>query len=432
MGAVVPQQRRRMKLVFVIAAAAAFAAAIVGGLWLDRRETAGGGTGAAGTDAAGRTVAVMGFENLSDPDDAEKLGRVLMGLVTTDLVESRGLDVLSTARVLAAIREAGGAVDRGFDLSVASRAATEAGADVMLVGQVNHDGERILLAAEMVDVSSGKTTGSIRREAGSSSELFALAGSIAAEIRRQLGVSTSGAGAERFDLAESLTSSPDAYRQYAAGELDLHLRHFAAASRHFEQAIDLDPSFALAYYRLGMSRSWSGQRTESREALARGLPHIGRLPEHWQRVYRGYIEYDQAHLNEAHEQLAPLADEQVPIADLYYVLSEIVTHSSRYWDPRRVRALSERALELDPTFATARFHLYQAYELANDRTALLAAIERRRKAGAEREELLESELGLLLAERRFTEMEQPFRELGSNGEWLTHAMVQAWLRTGQG
>src|SRR5262245_48606711 len=159
------------------------------------------------TEATGRPVAVMGFENLSDPDDAEKLGRVLMGLVTTDLVESRGLDVVSTARVLAAIREVGGSVDRGFDLSVADRAAAKAGAALMLVGQVNRDGERIRLAAELVDVHSGRTTGSIRREARSISELFALAGSIAAEVRRQLGAPVAGSGATRFDLAESLTSS---------------------------------------------------------------------------------------------------------------------------------------------------------------------------------------------------------------------------------
>jgi tetratricopeptide (TPR) repeat protein len=351
--------------------------------------------------------------------------------VTTDLVESRGLDVLSTARVLAAIREAGGAVDAAFDLSVASPAASEAGADLMLVGQVNRDGERILLAAELVDVQSGRTTGSIRREAGSSSELFELAGSIAEEIRRQLGVSTSGAGTARFDLAESLTSSPEAYRRYAAGEVDLHLRRYAAAGRHFEAAIEEDPAFALAYFRLSMTRSWSGQREASREALEQGLPHIGRLPDHWQRLYRAYDDYEHGRMKEVHDQLAPLAEERVPIPDLYYVLSEVVAHSSRYWDPRRVRALSERTLELDPTFATARFHLLQTYELADDRAGLRAATERRTRQTVERKEALESELQLLLAERRFAEMERPFRELGPNALTVTHTMAPAWLRLGQ-
>ncbi|HXV76215.1 MAG TPA: tetratricopeptide repeat protein, partial [Candidatus Polarisedimenticolaceae bacterium] len=414
-----------------IAAAVVVALAVSGWTWLRRGESGGAWPGAPDQLTAGRTVAVMGFENVTDPDDAEKLGRVLMGLVTTDLVESRGLDVLSTARVLAAIREVGGAVDRGFDLSVANRAAIEAGAELMLVGQVNRDGERILLAAELVDVRTGKTTGSIRREAGSASELFELAGSIAAEIRRQLGVSTSGDGAAPFDLAESLTSSAEAYRRYAAGELELHLGRFDAAGRHFEAAIGHDPAFALAYFRLGMTRSWAGHREASREALEQGLPHVERLPDDWQRVYRAYVDYGRGRWAEAHDALDALADEQVPIADLYYVLSEIVTHASRYWDPRRVRFLSERALELDPTFATAWFHLLQVYALADDRGALRDAVERLRAQKVDHVEILRTELNRLAAERRFDEMEPVFREMGPGSVTMTHVMVQGWLRLGQ-
>jgi len=379
--------------------------------------------------AADRIVAVMGFENLTDPADAEKLGRVLMGLVTTDLVESRGLEVLSTARVLSAIREAGGAIDAGFDLSVASRAATLAGADLMLVGQVHREGERVTLAAELVDVASGKTSASLKREAGSSAELFELAGSIATEIRRRLGAPAAGTGATPFDLAASLTSSPDAYRQYAAGELELHLSHFDVAARHFETAIGLDPEFALAYYRLSMALSWAGRPQDSHAAIDRGLAHIDRLPDHWQRLYRAYIDYERGRWVEAHDSLTTLVDEQVPIADLYYVLSEIVTHASRYWDPRRVRALSERTLELDPSFATAWFHLVQTYALADDRAAIRAAYETRRKQGTEAS--FEGELDLLQAERRWAEMERPYLALEAAKPKAAHKMLPAWLHVGQ-
>ncbi len=170
-------------------------------------------------EAGERTVAVMGFENLNDPTDAENLSRVLVGLVNTDLAETGGLKVVTTSKVLAALKEAGAGAG-GFEATVAFEGARIAGAQVMLVGQVIQDGDHMILTAELADVGTGNTLGSIKKEAASSSELFALAEAIADDVRKRLGV-REGAG-ERFDLATSLTDSPEAYRQYAAGELALH------------------------------------------------------------------------------------------------------------------------------------------------------------------------------------------------------------------
>ena len=74
----------------------------------------------------------MGFENLNDPTDAENLSRVLMGLVTTDLAETGGLQVVSSSKVLAAIRQTAGSSGGGFDAAVAPEAAKQAGANIML------------------------------------------------------------------------------------------------------------------------------------------------------------------------------------------------------------------------------------------------------------------------------------------------------------
>ena len=134
--------------------------------------------------AEGRAVSVIGFENLSDPADSEHLGRMLMGLITTDLAESGGLPVISMPKVLAALRQVSGSDQGGFEVSVASEAAQLAGAEVMVVGQVGKIGERLILTAELIDVASGKTLGSHKKEAGSTSELFALAGAIAEECLR--------------------------------------------------------------------------------------------------------------------------------------------------------------------------------------------------------------------------------------------------------
>jgi tetratricopeptide (TPR) repeat protein len=308
--------------------------------------------------------------------------------------------VLSTARILSAIRQVGGSVEGGFDLSVAADAATRAGAEVMLVGQVNRNGERITLAAELVDVASGRTTGSIRKEAGSARELFDLAGTMAADVRDKLGVS---AAPGAFDLAGSLTSSPEAYRQYAAGEVEFHLGRFEVAGRRFQEAVDLDPEFALAYYRLAMAQDWVDLDVAAAESIELGLEHAGRLPEHWQQQMRGYLEYNAQRFDSAYRAFSEIAAGGADIADTYYLLGEISMHASERWDPRRAAKYFEKALELDPTFAISIPHLLQTYRLADDRRAILDLLDRHGGSGWSDEHARMIESALFWGEKRFRE-----------------------------
>ena len=322
------------------------------------------------TTAAERTLGVIGFENLSDPADPGNLGRMLMSLVTTDLAESGGLGVVSTAKVLASYRQAGGNDAVAFDSAVASETARAAGADVMLVGQILASGETMLLTAELVDVASGNTLGSVKREAGSTDELFALAGSIASDVRDTLGV---GKTSREFDLAGTLTDSTEAYRQYTAGELALHAAGWDEAIKHFEAALRLDPTFAWAYYRLGMAESWAGAQASAYE---RGAPYIERLPERWQTVYTATWDYERNNPDPAVAALERLLRDEPDMPDAYNMLGELQTHFSRHLNNPAAMRNFETALGIDPTFKVVFFHLLDNYMLHGDETAIERLIAR--------------------------------------------------------
>jgi serine/threonine protein kinase/tetratricopeptide (TPR) repeat protein len=347
---------------------------------------------------ADRAVAVVGFENLSDPVDENNLGRALMGLITTDLAETGGLSVASTAKVMAALRKAGVQESQAFDVALASEAARLAGAEVMLVGQVSRAGDRMILAAELVDVQSGNTMGSLRREAASGSELISLANAIAAEVRHQLHVEPAGMDAEAFDLARALTSSPEAYRRYAAGELAFHQALWTDATVHFERAIAEDPTFALAYYRLAIAKSWSGAGEETAALLQEGLPHASRLPKRWQILYRAALQWRQGERVESFDALASLAEQSTDIPDVYYLLGEIHTHSSRHYDLRLAREMFETTLDLDPTFKVVFYHLVYQYLDAGDLEAALRLVERHGDPSGDDAAVAEAEVAVLFAQ----------------------------------
>ena len=349
------------------------------------------------------TLGVIGFENLTDPEDTENLGRVLMGLVTTGLAESGGLNVASTAKVLAARRQVG-AGDRVFDASRAPEAARDAGADVMLVGQVIRDGDRMILTAELVDVASGNTLGSFKKQAASSSELFELAGAIAHEVRDLMGVEADAETSSDIDLAQSLTNSPEAYRHYAAGEMALQQGQYDVAARLFDQAIKIDPSFALAYLRIMLAYTWNGETEKGLATMRLGLPYIGRLPERWQVVYHANIDFYEGHTDAAYEALTRLIESAPDIPDAYNTLGEITTHFSKYMDVRGSREYLERALEIDPTYEVVFYHLIECYIAGNDFRALENLIAQYRETNPNDPRVLGAELELLEAQHKWGEV----------------------------
>jgi serine/threonine protein kinase/tetratricopeptide (TPR) repeat protein len=311
-------------------------------------------------------LAVVGFENVTDPADGEHLGRALMGLVTTDLAERGGLEVVSTSKILAAMKAAGMAAGDPFDAAVAPTVASQTGAAVMLVGQVTKVGDRILLTAEIVDVASGNTLDSLREEAGSSSELFDLAGTIARGVRDRLGAASVKHGGEDFGLVRALTSSQVAYRRFVEGELLLNQGNWGPAEESFAAAIREDPTFALAYYKRAIAYWWLHRQADAAKSLKEGLEHARRLPRRWQTLFRAFLDIFEGDRDRAYRSLTELVESSSDLADAYYLLGEMAWHLSRYEDPSKAESLLERGLEIDPGLRVVAFHMIDACLEAGD------------------------------------------------------------------
>jgi serine/threonine protein kinase/tetratricopeptide (TPR) repeat protein len=352
------------------------------------------------TSTAPPPIAVVGFENLSDPDDSKQLGRMLMSLITTDLAESGGLEVVSSAKVLASLKTATGGSAR-FDTALAAEAAKLAGAEVMLAGQLMSDGERLLLTAELVNVATGNTLGSIRQDAAGRSELFGLAGAIAGEVRDQLGIAAGGGSGEAIDLARALTESAEAYRLYVTGEEALHERRFEDAVHDFGLAVREDPSFTLARYKQSLAAWWGGGDLDRRGILEDGLPAIERLPERWQKVYRAYLHVEKGEAEEAYALLNEVLGSSDALPDAYNLRGELRWHYTRYRDYRAVRSDLELALELDPSFKLVFYHLLDSYTYLNDLGAAERLIARYRGEDPDDRVIIFGETRIAAAQRDF-------------------------------
>jgi TolB-like protein/Tfp pilus assembly protein PilF len=321
-----------------VLAAGALLLVVVAGLSLGLRERGV----AASTE---KTVAVLPFANLSDESDSAHFTDGLHDSILTHLALIQDLSVISRTSVMQY---------RNGDRNL-RQIARALGVAHIVEGSVQRAGNRLLVTAQLIDTrtDSHLWAGQFDR---SLSDVFAVQAGIAQQIAGAVHARLTPE--ERHRIERTPTQSVQAYELYLRA-LEVERRSKAgradveAAIAQVEQAIALDPQFALAYALLsGLHDSlyWSGQdatevrRDRVRDAaqtalrLAPDLPeaHIamGRYLYHGTRDYAAAI----AALERAHT-LAP-GNAQVP-----FWLGAIYRRQGR-WE-EAVHSL-ERAIERDP------------------------------------------------------------------------------------
>lgn len=221
--------------------------------------------------AVENSLAVMYFENLSDPEDSERLGDIITELLTTDLSGSSYLKVISTQRLHDLMRRDGMGADQRIDRDVASKIASEAGASRMLMGTLSKLGGRTIITAQLVDVASGEVVGSQRVDG---TDVFSVVDELSTRIKEQLGLTGSEVYAGDVPVSEATTSSTEAYREYLKGMDYYHAIDWEDAHKHFDRAIELDSTFALAYLRKGVAYFSDNQQAKGLQMLKLAAKHI--------------------------------------------------------------------------------------------------------------------------------------------------------------
>ncbi len=114
------------------------------------------GTNAMSARVAKKTIAVLYFENRTrDPrDNWMSIG--LADMLITDLENTTPLRVLGRTRLIDTLKELGRENVQSMDLTLARSVAQKANADLMLLGAVTRDGEKLRIDAQLFDVAKGE------------------------------------------------------------------------------------------------------------------------------------------------------------------------------------------------------------------------------------------------------------------------------------
>jgi serine/threonine protein kinase/tetratricopeptide (TPR) repeat protein len=215
------------------------------------------GTAAAVIDS----IAVLPFTNSNNDAENEYLSDGITENILNSLAQLGRLRVIPRSTVF---RYKGSQLDP-------QAIGRELGVRVVLTGRVIQRGETLVVGTELLDVSAGSQLWGERYNR-KISDIFALEEEIARKISDSLRVKLSGDDKSR--LAKRVTENTEAYQLYLKGRHHWMKRtpdHLAKSADYFQQAIDKDPSFALAYSGLADCYSLLGAYSSlpQREAWAR-------------------------------------------------------------------------------------------------------------------------------------------------------------------
>jgi TolB-like protein/Flp pilus assembly protein TadD len=209
-------------------------------------------------------VAVLPFENLSGSESAEPFALGLHDDLLTELSRASALTVISRTSV------------RGYAGSTKSlpEIARELGAGTIVEGGVQRAGKRVRLNVQLIDARTDRHLWAERYDRELTTEnIFELQSELAAAIMAELQTKLTAdeAALPHARPAEDL----EAYQLVVAGReaiIDRSEDGFNAAARLFENAVDRDPTYALAW--AGLADALIGLvdygHTDSSSVLTRG------------------------------------------------------------------------------------------------------------------------------------------------------------------
>jgi eukaryotic-like serine/threonine-protein kinase len=311
-----------------------------------------------------QVLAVVPFRVTGADASLRYLREGMLDLLATKLSGTRELRTVDPRTLLRAWRRAGGSAGSDVDRNEMLVLARAVGAGRILEGEIIGTPNRVVLNARL---SSAAGRGEVRASVeGPADSLTSLVDRLAAQLLAL------GAGVEEHRLATLTTTSLPALRAYLDGRSAHRQGDFATARRHFDRAMELDSSFALAGLGRTESAIWLGEYTNGPGSLLawrhrdRLSPRdlallrymLGRRYPLFSNVKEGLADV------EALVTLAPDSPEAwASLGDQTYHYGPLVGMSDA--SERSLQAY-QRALALDSSFAPSLEHLHELFYGAGD------------------------------------------------------------------
>ena len=241
------------------------------------------------------TVVLADFDNSTG--DPVFDGTLRQGMAV-QLEQSPFLNLISEERIQQTLRLMDQPADARLTPAVAREICERTASTVVLDGSIARLGSQYVLGLRTTGCQSGKVIDQEQVQAVRKEDVLTALDQIAGQFRTHVGESLPSVQKYDTPLAEATTSSLEALKIYSQGEKTIIQGGFAAALPFFQQAVELDPNFAMAYSE--MTCLCMGQPNLAAENIRKAYELRGKVSERERLEIEGaYYEYTTGELEKS-------------------------------------------------------------------------------------------------------------------------------------
>jgi len=316
-------------------------------------------------------IAIFPFRVTGASADAASLREGAMDLMSLALDEQAGLRVVNSRTLMARARNFSDATP----VAEAAAVARSLGAGTMILGNAIVVGTQVRARAELHDLMRSARPVSVEAR-GTSADPAPIIDSLASALAR---LRLAAGGATRRSVSEFASTSPQALRLYLAGERLARLGQWQEAADSLLRAIDLDSTFALAWYRLNVAVSFGATLPPGRSpGISDRAFATTRLPRRQNDLLAAARARIQGHGHDAVLAADALGARYPDDPEAAYEQGEEYFHLGLIIGEPPSRALEayDRAIRLDSTFIDPYNHVTELRVMTGDSAGALRLARR--------------------------------------------------------
>ena len=301
-------------------------------------------------------IVLADFDNKTgDPvfDDTLKQG------LSVQLEQSPFLDLLSERKVIETLSLMGRGSDQRLTSAVAREVCQRTGSKAMLTGSIAGLGSQFVIGLKAVNCNTGDTLAEAQEQAAGKEGILKALDTAAIALRGKLGESLSSVQKYATPVEEATTPSLEALQAYSLAEKTRNTKGVTASLPFYKRAVELDPTFAMAYREMASAYDNLNEVTRAAEYGRRAYDLRDKVSERERFSIEGFYymvmtgELEKARQTfELWRQNYPR--DEVPYLDLGYIDSCLGNFEKGLEE-------SKDALRIEPNDATAYLNVAGSY-----------------------------------------------------------------------
>jgi len=325
--------------------------AVGGWFWYQKHATPG-----AAAVAVKPSVAVLPLQNLSTDADSVYFSDGMTDEITTKLSKIQGINVAPRSSAAAVKNPNQNAADLGRQLGVR----------YLLEGTVRKSGDQVRINVHLIDSTTGFQVWA-DDFTGQMKDVFSLQEQTALKIAQALNLNLSPQ--EKKAVEQRYTQNPEAYQAFLVGRGLLEVEtaeRFEEARKSFEQALKLDPNYALALAGLSHVESLYYRDLDSNPV------HLKLAEEYARRAIAADPNLAEAHvalgqtygLKYDYAASATELREAIRLEPDNYLAWDLLSWALGYEEPPdagEAEKAAREAIRLQPSSAASQYHLGRAF-----------------------------------------------------------------------